>query len=621
MLNRPRYSLLALLTIIPLLGIGFAVHLDIEDESKISSPDPAYAASTENYQSIQSPQNRYAPVNLPQQLSSATPAPTSTLTPTSATPAATPTVKPVIRLAVRSQPVLYVFINAPSGPVSEPYVILSAYRSVPSINPLQITGRINNIEFICPGTPCRLTVMPNARITFQAQGPLNETSNQVQATVRIEAREDGFYVFLEQISQYFSYQDSCAAMWGIDTKETYLPWSGLPQQPEQLATSKTLYYLAGQLIRSGAVNADDCSGKGLDPGGAPNRCGVDRARTAMIEWQNMFDFDIWLAAKDLQIAPRLLKVLIETESQFWPANERSYVDEIGLGQINQLGIDVLIRQDPSLYQLICPSVLGDCSVPYPALPASLQAMIRGALLNALNASCETCPQGIDVSVAKQSITMVAFLLRANCRQVGQVMKLYDATASYEDHWKFTLVSYHSGLSCVENAIEELATAGDETDWKHVSRKIACGDSVNYVERFWTSLTTFEDYRLKPEDQPSIPIVPTYLPTPTPIPTIGPPPSKATVWVIVVLDETRNGIPEPSEWVNGITVTLRFPDGTELSAVTSNGKAVFDMEGYTSGTRVYVNLPALYRTTTFNIPERGILPVVFVFFPPSVPTIP
>ncbi len=620
MLNHPRYPLLALLLVIPLLGISFVVNLDINDKNKIQNPDPAYALDMEVNQSNISGQDGHPlAVLVPP---STTPNSTGTFTTITTTPSATPTTTitstPVIRLAVRSEPVLYVFINVPSGPVVEPYVVLSAYRSVPSITPLQITGRINNTEFICPDTPCRLAVTPNVKIIFQAQGPLGETSNQVQATVRIETREDGYYVFLEQVSQYFTYQDACATMWGIDPRKTDLAWAELPQQPEKLATSKTLHYLAGQLIRSGAVNADDCPGYGFDSGGAPNRCGLDRARPVMIEWQNLFDFDIWLTAKDLQIAPRLLKVLIETESQFWPSNQRSYVDEIGLGQINQLGIDVLIRQDPSLYQLICPSVLGNCSIPYSALPESLKAMIRGALLNSLNASCKTCPYGIDISVAKQSITMVALLLRANCRQVGQTMDLYETTASYEDLWKFTLVSYHSGLSCVENAIERLATVGEATDWIHVSGKIACDGSVNYVERLWSSLTNFDTYRLKPEDEPPILGVPTFLPTPTPIPTIGPPPSEAEVWVIVILDETRNGIPEESEWINGITVTLQFQDGTKLSAVTSNGKAIFDMKGRTSGTRVTVNLPALYRTTSFNIPERGILPIVFVFLPPSIP---
>lgn len=332
--------------------------------------------------------------------------------------------------------------------------------------------------------------------------------------------------------------------------------------------------------------------------------------------QNTFDFDIWLAAKDVQVPARILKVLIEKESQFWPTNERAYVDEIGLGQINQLGIDVLIRNNPALYQQICPSVLADCSVPYPALPESLQKMIRGALLNSLSAYCPTCPHNIDLTIARQSITMISLLMRANCLQISKVMDLYDAEATYEDHWKFTLMSYHSGLSCVENAIEKLTFYNEVTDWKHVAHTTECTGAADYVEKFWTSLETFDSVRL-PSDNGAGAVAPVFLPTPTPIPTLGPPPSTAAIWVIVILDENRNGIPEQSEWVDGILVTLRHADGTEISTTTTDGKAVFDMTGYITGMPVTVSLPSLYRTSTLIVPENGIVPVVFVFFPPPL----
>lgn len=612
MLTRPRYSFLALLLTIPLLVIGPSINFNNENEDSSPAPTntPLRAANTAT--SLEQYGNAPASSFLLQSTSNPEPTGTPTITPiaTNSTP--------VIRLALRINPVIYAFINAPAEPVPEPYVILSAYRSVANINPLQITGRINNIGFICPGMPCRLAVTPNAKIIFQAQGPSGETSAQVQATVRVERHEDGFLVSLEQISQFFAYRDACASMWNILPGDSP-KWDSLPQQPEELATSKTLHYLSGSLIRSGIVNAEDCPGKGFDSGGAPNRCGLDRARSAMIEWQNLFDFDIWLTAKDLQIPPQVLKVLIEIESQFWPANVRTYFDEIGLGQISQSGIDVLIRQDPSLYYMVCASVLGNCNTPYSTLPEELQAMIRGALLNSLNAYCETCPNKIDISVAKQSVSIIGLLLRANCNQVDRVMELYEVKASVEDHWKFTLVSYHSGLSCVENAIEKLADQGETImDWNHVSRKITCPGAVDYVEMFWRSLTTFDTFRLKPKDAPPIPFAATFLPTPTPIPTIGPPPSKTVVWVIIILDENHNGIPEESEWINGIVANLRFPNGTELSSVTTNGKAVFDMDGYTSGTRVIVTLPGLYRTTAFNLPEKGILPIVFVFLQPLIP---
>jgi hypothetical protein len=119
--------------------------------------------------------------------------------------------------------------------------------------------------------------------------------------------------------------------------------------PFQLNTRKTLHTLATQLILSGIVETNDCPAGGLSLSlDWPTACGLERASTAMIAWQNQFDEHIWLASRDQGIPPKVLKTLIEIESQFWPGNSRFYIDEIGLGQINQLGLDVLLRQDPYL---------------------------------------------------------------------------------------------------------------------------------------------------------------------------------------------------------------------------------------------------------------------------------
>lgn len=603
MINKLGVSALALLLILPLLGAGWADwNVEAAGSSILGSPTSTLSV-TVNAPPTSTPDTPIAAV-LGGVSTNQNPLIQATISPT-----------PVIRLDIRAKPVLYAFVRAPTGIVSEPYVIVSAYRSIP-VAGLQIQGRTGNMQFVCSETPCRVPVAPNSQLAFEAEDPFGGTSTEIRATVRVQAEKGGYIVILEQVSQYFAQRDSCAVMWGFDTNDTSGTWNELPQQPELLATRKPLHYLSGQLIRSGFVKADDCPGKGFDAHGAPNLCGMERAQQAMITWQNSFDFDIWLAAKDVQIPPRVLKVLLEKESQFWPSNNRSYVDEIGLGQINQLGIDVLIRNNPALYQQICPSVLADCSVPYPALSEDLQKMIRGALLNSLNAYCPTCPNTLDLTVARQSITMIALLMRANCQQVSKVMDLYQAEASYEDLWKFTLMSYHSGLSCVENAVEKLDYYNEATDWRHVSKMTACKGAADYVENFWTSLNTFDDVRL-PLDDGMGAATPLFLPTPTPIPTIGPPPSQAQVWVIIVLDGNRNGVPEEGEWVNGIPVTLRYADGTEVNSYTENGKAVFDMRGYVTGMPVTISLPTLYRTSTIFIPERGIVPVVFVFFPPPL----
>jgi hypothetical protein len=92
-------------------------------------------------------------------------------------------------------------------------------------------------------------------------------------------------------------------------------------------------------------------------------------------------------------------------------------------------------------------------------------------------------------------------------------------------------------------------------------------------------------------------------------------------VVVVLDENLNGIPESTEWINGVPVRMVLPDGTERTALTLNGKAVFDLSGLTTGAIVTFELPSLYRTSRLTVPMRGIAPVVFVFFPPPITPLP
>jgi hypothetical protein len=109
----------------------------------------------------------------------------------------------------------------------------------------------------------------------------------------------------------------------------------------------------------------------------------------MIEWQNQYDDYMWLVSRDDGIPPKILKTLLEIESQFWPGNQRFYMDEIGLGQVNQLGMDVLLRRDPALY-LVC-SCPFELLTPYVSLEPKLSDDPR-AVLGSIDATCPTCPR-------------------------------------------------------------------------------------------------------------------------------------------------------------------------------------------------------------------------------------
>lgn len=247
------------------------------------------------------------------------------------------------------KPKLEAFIQVPSGTVSRPYVILSAYQSFSSESgPVSIRGTVQDKSFVCPSAPCALDFPASGQITFWAYNQNGVTSTENQANVQITAMTSGGYTLsIITLAKFVIFSDACASIW--QNAESVPPsWAIFPQNPADLNTDKSLFYLASKLITSGAVNAKDCPGGG---GGynSPNACGMSTARDQMVAWQNQYDLDIWLTSRNDRIPPILLKTLIEVESQFWPTTQRLFLDEIGLGQVNQLGIDVVLRTNPDIY--------------------------------------------------------------------------------------------------------------------------------------------------------------------------------------------------------------------------------------------------------------------------------
>jgi hypothetical protein len=310
-----------------------------------------------------------------------------------------------------------------------------------------------------------------------------------------------------------------------------------------------------------------------------------------------------------------LKTLLEVESQFWPGNQRFYLLEFGLGQVNQLGLDPLLRFDNGAFQTACLAALSTtCSVPYVRQPVELQDMLRGALINMFDATCPTCTRGLDLARAQLSISWIARVLRADCQQTKSILLARGYTATYEDYWKFTLLSYHSGAGCLDDAVVAVRDSDEPMDWQHVARKLDCAlDGQKYVDGFWADLNSFDLYRYTPVEPAHVMYVP--IPTATPAP---PPRSHAQVIVQVYMDLNANRIAEGPELLSGIRTDLTLQDGRVLSAVTSQGHVFFDMTGYPANTVITVSLPGLYRAYSANLPERGIVPVVFAFQKPGLP---
>lgn len=538
-------------------------------------------------------------------------------------PSATPSVviQPATLVPVPSE--LYAFIQAPVGPVEAPFVTLIAFQSVPDAS-IEIRGTLDARGFVCQGSPCMVPVPSSSVIIFRAISSTGATSDEISATIRVELGTDGYYVYLDTVSQFSAFSDSCLRFWGF-RDETNPSWAEFVQFPYLLNTDKTLHYLVTQLIVHGVVDVNGCPAGGLSVGlNWPTGCGLERAREAMIEWQNQYDEYIWLASKDYGIPPKILKTIIEVESQYWPGNERFFVDEIGLGQLNQLGVDVLLRRNPTLYQQVCSQVLDDCAMPYSLMSAQNQAMIRGALVNSFSSLCPTCQYGLDLNKAKQSIPFIAQVVQAHCqtvkvitdtkREAGYIEEIDDPYSSF---WRFTLLAYHSGISCFEQAVKETPN-GLPLDWENLAPNIECAGGESYVDGVWGNLLNFDQYLYSPTGREAGVVVPVFAATPTPFPTAVP--STAQVVVQVFLDSNQNGILDASEGLDNITVILQSVDGTELSGNTINGVVSLPLAEFQIGSEITVSLPQYYRSENIFVPAQGTVPVTFIFSQPTLPTV-
>jgi hypothetical protein len=281
---------------------------------------------------------------------------------------------------------------------------------------------------------------------------------------------------------------------------------------------------------------------------------------------------------------------------------------------------VALRWDNDLYRQVCEGLLFDCSIPYASLPSWQQAVVRGGMIRSINAECSECRYGIDLSTAQLSIPIMSQLLRSNCSQVKYITDLMNVSSAYEDMWKFTLVSYHSGYQCLFDAINSTRKAGLPVNWGNVSPRISCGGASDYVNSLWTNLTTFDTYALKPQQRQELPAVqPTFAPTVAPTLAPTPIPSRSTIRVIVFVDNNGDGIPQPNEFVDGVTAQITLPNGTNVTQRVTNGFTDFSMSGQPVGAFVTISLPTLYRQTTVKVIEQGVQPVIFRLQPPQIPT--
>jgi len=573
----------------------------------------------------------------------------------SVTPSTTPTSTPVLfplssgtsstnfSFVSTPKPVaIYAFIQAPSRPVARPYVKLISFASLVRKGLVQIRGFIDSDQFVCPDAPCIVYLKSNARIVFRAIAESGEVSDEIVASVTVAQSGTGYRVSIDTISLYTEFADSCSRVWG-KTDQNNVAWNDFVQFPYQLNTNRTLHTLAVKLILNGLVDVSSCPNGGISVGlDWPTGCGLEKATDTMIAWQNQFDEYIWLGSRDYGIPPKITKTLIAYESQFWPGNSRFYIDEVGLGQVNQLGVDVLLRRDPTYYQKVCTGI-SDCNIPYVSLDPDLQGQIRGAVIALVDAQCSECDYGVDLDKAKQSVDLVSSLIKANCQQVDAILKqpvkiektsiAETATSalatiqsggqvgtSYEDMWRFTLLAYHSGISCFQQALDITRNNGQDMTWQYLRENLTCKGARDYVEGVMDNLQAFDNYYYDGDVLLEAYPNPTLVPTNTPIPSPTAYQSTARIVVQVYMDRNGNNVPDAGEWIDAMTVQVLVSNSEKVTQRTQNGVAIFDMTGYTPDAGIEVSLPGLYRSEVFRLPVAGERVVIFKFDQPALPTV-
>lgn len=524
------------------------------------------------------------------------------------------TIKRVEKVVI---PPIIIDLQAPNQPVTEPYVTIRAFEPNRDYEITGIQGMVDGNPFSCSQAACDIYLLRDSQITYWATSTFGDESPHISATVRLSKIQDFYSVAVTSRSLYYRYIDVGLDAWKGVSQGSAPSWTFLPQSPAQLYINKALHLLASKLIAIGIVDTRDCPNGGLMYNGAPNACGIEKAQLNSETWQNRFDNVIWNASRDTGVPARLIKAIVEQETQFWPERSRPNIyDEFGLAQLNELGADVSLRWNQDLYKRVCSAIFVDCPEYYASLSTFSQAMVRGALLQLVDSNCPTCQYGIDLNKAEESIYILADSLKANAYQTGYIFSERGLQASYEDMWRFTVLSYHAGYNCLEYGVATSFLYQEPITWPNVSRHLYCEGASEYVDSLWQKLAAFDQFH-PPAVESNAKI---YFPTQTPMPTATANPGLVNggIHVILFVDKNENLRMDEGERVSGESIQVELDDGEKYSARTENGEAHFYFQNKLVGQTGTASATSLYQSFDFVIPQSGEVLIVFRIQPPPVP---
>lgn len=394
---------------------------------------------------------------------------------------------------------------------TKPTLVITGQEPLPNESIIKVAGTYDGQEFVCDESDvCKFRIPETSTegvpVEFWAYSSYGDSSLIFTAQVRVQLVDEGdpdqLYYYVDILSSQFEGQSAtCSEAWGVFPPVGGAPeWISTPTDSEKLSSDIPYTYLAANLILQGVVDASSCPDGGLANGSVVNQCGMEKAQDAVTEWQNQFDDLILTTAQETGVPAFLLKNLFARESQFWPGIYTASND-VGLGQLTENGADTTLFWNKSFYHQFCPLVMDSetCGINYANLDEEIQIELRQALVASVNATCEDCPLGFDLTQADFSVGVFAHTMTANCEQAGQVVYNYttqplNEAASYEDLWKFTLVNYHAGGGCLAEAVSFAnAVSGLPLTWESVSPHLegVCASAVDYVNDISGTITSDE----------------------------------------------------------------------------------------------------------------------------------
>jgi hypothetical protein len=428
-----------------------------------------------------------------------------------------------------------------------PSLLFKGEESLPNESITSVHGTLNHEEFNCNSSECTVALPPTSEkgvpFTFWGDSSYGDSTVLYEGLVRVvpvpntsgeENSLVSYYVDILSPQWKTGATVSCADIWQVFPEIGDPPaWLDTPKDASGLRTSIPYYYLAAMLIKNGIVDASTCPNGGLESNLSANQCGIEIAQPAVTTWQNQFDEQIIQTSLKSGIPGQLLKNIFARESQLWPG---IYTDirEVGFGQLTENGADATLLWNHSFYDQFCPLVLSEstCSRGFAMLSDYQQSLLRGALVQKVNATCKDCPTGIDMTQANFSISVFAEAVVGNCSQVNRLMynvtqKETGSIANYADLWRFTVVNYTTGPGCLFEAISRTNKANSALNWVNVAANLpeVCRPAVDYVAdvsqgdseeniAFSTPLPTATRTPIKPTATKTLTRTPTMTRTPT-----------------------------------------------------------------------------------------------------------